>query len=190
MVTMNALHSLLKMVVAQQADELRLGVERAPVVLTSGVAKNLTLAETGERVLRQMLGTLLSPEAEAHLARGEAYSCTHDAGEAFGIYRVQFLPRPKHDAWLRRPFHEHEPARRGTRITRIGCARTHRVWLRSARITRIVYARTRSHRIRIWLESAGRGAHFTRIRGARIRLRRCAERATLVPSDTPRLRQA
>ena len=94
---MNALHSLLKMVVAQQADELRLGVERAPVVLTAGVAKNLTLAETGERVLRQMLGTLLSPEAEAHLARGEAYSCTHDAGQAFGIYRVQFLPRPKHD---------------------------------------------------------------------------------------------
>ncbi len=31
--TMNALHSLLKMVVAQEADELRLGVERAPLVL-------------------------------------------------------------------------------------------------------------------------------------------------------------
>ena len=58
---MNALHSLLKMVVAQQADELRLGVERAPLVLTGGVPTNLTLAETGERVLRQMLGPLLSP---------------------------------------------------------------------------------------------------------------------------------
>lgn len=95
---MNALHSLLKMVVAQQADELRLGVERAPLVLTAGVPKNLTLAETGERVLRQMLGTLLSPQAEASLARGEVFSYAHDAGEGFGVYHVQFLPRPKHEA--------------------------------------------------------------------------------------------
>ena len=92
---MNAIHSLLKMVVAQQADELRLGVERAPLVLTSGVPKNLTLAETGERVLRQMLGSLLSPEAEASLARGEPFAYAYDAGESFGIYQVQFLPRPK-----------------------------------------------------------------------------------------------
>ena len=94
---MNALHSLLKMVAAQQADELRLGVERAPVVLTNGVPKNLTLAETGDRVLRQMLGSLLSPEVEASLARGDAYSSTHDAGEGFGVYHVQFLPRAKHE---------------------------------------------------------------------------------------------
>jgi len=94
---MNALHSLLKMVVAQQADELRLGVERAPVVLTGGVPKNLTLAETGERVLRQMLGSLLSPQAEASLARGEAYRFAHDAGEGFGVYQVKFLPRAKHE---------------------------------------------------------------------------------------------
>jgi len=92
---MNALQSLLKMVVAQQADELRLGVERAPVVLSGGVPKNLTLAETGERVLRQMLGSLLSPQAEASLARGEVFSYAHDAGEGFGVYQVQFLPRPK-----------------------------------------------------------------------------------------------
>ena len=91
---MNALHSLLKLVVAQQADELRLGVERAPVVLTSGMAKNLTLSETGERVLRQMLGALLTPEAEASLARGESYSSVLDAGEGLGVYQVQFLPRP------------------------------------------------------------------------------------------------
>jgi hypothetical protein len=38
---MNALSSLLKMVVAQQADELRLGVERAPLVLTGGVETSL-----------------------------------------------------------------------------------------------------------------------------------------------------
>jgi twitching motility protein PilT len=86
------------MVVAQQADELRLGVERAPLVLTGGVPKNLTLAETGERVLRQMLGSLLSPEAEASLSRGQVYSSTHEAGEGFGVYQVQFLPRAKHEA--------------------------------------------------------------------------------------------
>jgi len=95
--TMNALHSLLKMVAAQQADELRLGVERAPVVLTGGVPGNLTLAETGERVLRQMLGSLLSPQAEASLARGEAYSFAHEVGEGFGVYQVKFMPRAKHE---------------------------------------------------------------------------------------------
>src|SRR6187551_205805 len=94
---MNALHSLLKMVAAQQADELRLGVERAPVVLTGGVPGNLTLAETGERVLRQMLGSLLSPQAEASLARGEAYSFAHEVGEGFGVYQVKFIPRAKHE---------------------------------------------------------------------------------------------
>jgi len=94
---MNALHSLLKMVLALQADELRLGVERAPQVLTGGVPKNLTLAETGERVLRQMLGSLLSAEAEASLSRGAAHSSVYEAGEGFGLYQVQFLPRPKHE---------------------------------------------------------------------------------------------
>jgi len=92
---MNALHSLLKMVVALQADELRLGVERAPVVLTAGVPRNLTLAETGERVLRQMLGALLSTEAEASLARGTAFAFVHDAGAGLGIYEVRFQPRAK-----------------------------------------------------------------------------------------------
>ena len=95
---MNALQSLLKMVASQQADELRLGVERAPLVLTGGVPHNLTLAETGERVLRQMLGSLLTPEAEASLARGEPHGSVHDAGTGFGVYQVQFTPRPKHEA--------------------------------------------------------------------------------------------
>ncbi len=95
---MNALHSLLKMVVAQQADELRLGVERAPVVLTEGVPKNLTLAETGERVLRQMLGSLLSPEAEASLARGAEFNSIHDAGDGLGVYQVHFQPRLQREA--------------------------------------------------------------------------------------------
>ena len=110
--SMNALHSLLKMVVAQQADELRLGVERAPIVLTNGVPKNLTLAETGDRVLRQMLGPLLSPQVEASLARGDAYSSTHDAGEGFGVYQVQFLPRAKHEAGfdVRLTNTRHQPA--------------------------------------------------------------------------------
>ncbi|HET7540271.1 MAG TPA: PilT/PilU family type 4a pilus ATPase [Polyangiaceae bacterium] len=94
---MNALQSLLKMVAARQADELRLGVERAPLVLSAGVPQNLTLAETGERVLRQMLGSLLSPQAEASLARGEPYSSVHDAGEGFGVYQVEFIPRRKHE---------------------------------------------------------------------------------------------
>ena len=71
---MNALDSLLRMVAAQQADELRLGVGRSPLVLTLGVPKNLTLAETGEQVLRQMLGSLLSEDAQTNLARGLPFS--------------------------------------------------------------------------------------------------------------------
>jgi twitching motility protein PilT len=107
---MNALNSLLKMVAAQQADELRLGVERAPLVLLGGVAKNLTLAETGERVLRQMLGGLLSTEAEASLARGVAFSALHDAGDGLGVYQVVFTPRaarePGFDVTLTSARHE------------------------------------------------------------------------------------
>ena len=90
---MNALHSLLKMVVTQQADELRLGVDRAPLVLAQGVPKNLTLAETGEIVLRQMLGALLSAEATATLGRGALFTTTYDAGAQLGSYRVEFVPR-------------------------------------------------------------------------------------------------
>ncbi|MEO6601425.1 MAG: hypothetical protein ABIQ16_16230, partial [Polyangiaceae bacterium] len=94
---MNALDSLLRMVAAQQADELRLGVGRAPLVLAQGLSKNLTLAETGDRVLRQMLGDLLSPEAEASLARGAPFSTLHDAGDPLGVYRVEFSPRASHE---------------------------------------------------------------------------------------------
>ena len=78
---------------AQQADELRLGVGRPPLVLAQGLPKNLTLAETGDRVLRQMLGALLTSEAEASLARGVPYRATYEAGESLGVYRVELSPR-------------------------------------------------------------------------------------------------
>jgi len=61
------------------------------VVRAQGVPKNLTLAETGERVLRQMLGSLLSAEAEATLGRGAPFVTTYDAGAC--VYQVQFAPR-------------------------------------------------------------------------------------------------
>ena len=89
---MNALDGLLKMLALHQADELRLGVERTPLLLSRGVPKNFTLAETGERVLRQMLGALLSPEVERGLAQGSAVAASYSAGE-LGVYQVQFLPR-------------------------------------------------------------------------------------------------
>jgi twitching motility protein PilT len=90
---MNPIDGLLKMVAAQQADELRLGVGRAPVVLAGGVPKNLTLAETGERVLRQMLGPLLSKEAESCLEGGAPFATVYDGGPALGAYQVRFRPR-------------------------------------------------------------------------------------------------
>jgi twitching motility protein PilT len=111
---MNALDGLLKMLASHQADELRLGVERNPVLLSRGVPKNFTLAETGERVLRQMLGSLLSPEVERGLARGNAVETTYRAGD-LGVYQVQFLPRgaaePGFDVILSNPPpREPEPA--------------------------------------------------------------------------------
>ncbi len=114
---MNALNSLLRMVAVQQADELRLGVERAPLVLSGGVPKNLTLSETGERVLRQMLGSLLSHEAESSLARGAPYRVAHDAGDGLGVYQVHFLPRgqaePGFDVVLTNALHESAEAASG-----------------------------------------------------------------------------
>ncbi len=92
---MSAIDSLLKMVVKQEADELRLGVGEVPVVLAGGIPKNLTLAETGEQVLRQMLGALLTPEVEASLARGVPSETVHDGGAALGAFHVRFQPRAR-----------------------------------------------------------------------------------------------
>lgn len=109
---MNALDSLLRMVAAQQADELRLGVGRAPLVLSQGVPRNLTLAETGEQVLRQMLGGLLTNEAEASLARGAPFSFSYEAAGSLGLYRGEFSPRPSPESGFDvtlRPGSEPEP---------------------------------------------------------------------------------
>ncbi|MET0791401.1 MAG: PilT/PilU family type 4a pilus ATPase [Polyangiaceae bacterium] len=109
---MNALDSLLRMAAAQQADELRLGVARAPLLLAQGLPKNLTLAETGEMVLRKMLGSLLSSQAQASLSRGAPFSSTYEASEALGTYRVEFSPRPSPESGFDvtfRPGAEPEP---------------------------------------------------------------------------------
>jgi twitching motility protein PilT len=45
-----------------------------------------------------MLGALLSPEAEASLARGAPFSSTHDAGAGLGVYQVRFQPRANREA--------------------------------------------------------------------------------------------
>jgi twitching motility protein PilT len=121
---MNGLNSLLKIVVAQQADELRLGVGRAPLVLTRGVPSNLTLAETGDMVLRRMLGSLLSPEAEACLARGASFRGVYEAGDALGTYRVLFEARPSHEPGFDVTFTDaRHPAVAGEALADVGGAR-------------------------------------------------------------------
>src|SRR5580698_6468223 len=69
---MARIDSLLSLVVAQGANELRLGVDREPKMLASGVAKRLSLPATPEATLRDLLDGLLGPEREQTMRAGRA----------------------------------------------------------------------------------------------------------------------
>ena len=81
--------SLLRLVLQQGADELRLGVERDPRMYARGAPKRLSVPATSEETLRILLGEILSAEVEAELrARGSLETSYEAAG--LGIFRVKF----------------------------------------------------------------------------------------------------
>lgn len=80
---------LLRLVIQQGADELRLIVEREPKMYARGQPKRLSVPATSEETLRILLGDIMSPEIEAELdARGRAETTYEAAG--LGLFRVKF----------------------------------------------------------------------------------------------------
>src|ERR1043165_9297373 len=80
---------LLRLVIQQGADELRLIVEREPKMYARGQPKRLSVPATSEETLRILLGDILSPEVESELdAQGRANTAYEAAG--LGLFRVKF----------------------------------------------------------------------------------------------------
>ncbi len=69
---MARIDSLLSIVIAQGANELRLGVDREPKMLAAGVAKRLSLPATPEQTLRELLDGLLDEGRELAMRSGRA----------------------------------------------------------------------------------------------------------------------
>ncbi|MFI5288971.1 MAG: type IV pilus twitching motility protein PilT [Polyangia bacterium] len=84
---MAGVDSLLKMVVAQAGDELRLSTDEAPRMLTHGAPLRLSIPATSDDILRHLLGPLLDPEREAELRRRGRLELEHvtEEGQRFTV---------------------------------------------------------------------------------------------------------
>jgi twitching motility protein PilT len=79
--------SILGIVRQQGADELRVGVGKAPSMFARGEPKRLSIPATSADVLRDLLGEILSPEREAELRARGSLEVPYD-GAKQGLYRV------------------------------------------------------------------------------------------------------
>ena len=86
---MARIDSLLRLVLQQGADELRLGVEREPKMFARGAAKRLSVPATSEETLRILLGEIMSPEVEAELRAQGGLETVYEAA-GLGTFRVKF----------------------------------------------------------------------------------------------------
>jgi twitching motility protein PilT len=67
---MARIDSILAMLTAQGANELRVGTDREPKLLAFGTQKRFSMPSTNEETLRDLLGELLTPEREQVLREG------------------------------------------------------------------------------------------------------------------------
>ena len=80
---------LLRLILQQGADELRLLVEREPKMFARGQPKRLSVPATSEETLRILLGDILSPECE-HALNAVGHSETTYEAAGLGLFRVNF----------------------------------------------------------------------------------------------------
>ncbi|HET8937026.1 MAG TPA: PilT/PilU family type 4a pilus ATPase [Polyangiales bacterium] len=86
---MARIDGLLRLVIQQGADELRLLVEREPKMFARGAPKRLSVPATSEETLRILLGDILSAERDQELnANGRAETTYEAAG--LGVFQVKF----------------------------------------------------------------------------------------------------
>jgi len=86
-----AIDGLLGILRQQGANELRVGVDRAPKMYSHGTPKRLTIPETSEETLRHLLAGILTSEREAELRAKGHVEATYDGSG--GAYRVAFTTR-------------------------------------------------------------------------------------------------
>jgi twitching motility protein PilT len=84
--------SILSILIHQGANELRLGTDREPKLLSRGMAKRLSIPSTPEETLRELLGEILDAEREEALrARGRLEVAYEAAG--IGAFQVRLSTR-------------------------------------------------------------------------------------------------
>jgi twitching motility protein PilT len=84
---MARIDSLLGILVQQGANELRVGTQREPKMLAHGAAKRLSMPETSEETLRELLGDILTPAREQSMRARGRHEATYEteAGVAFAV---------------------------------------------------------------------------------------------------------
>jgi len=83
---------ILSIVSQQGADELRLGTDQEPQVLSRGARKKFVMSATPEPVLRHLLGELLTPERDRQLQAGSRLEFEYDLS-GIGRFHVVFATR-------------------------------------------------------------------------------------------------
>ncbi len=93
---MARIDSILSIVVQQGANELRVAFDREPKMLAFGVPKRLSIPKMSGEMVRELLGEILSTEAEAVVRARGRHEAAYDAGAA-GVFQVT-LTSPDADA--------------------------------------------------------------------------------------------
>lgn len=90
---MPQLDSLLRIVAAQGADELRLGTDKAPSMFAAGLAKKLTIPPTSTVTLLELFGELLERPRLEELERVGKLELEHTP-EKLGTWTIRVTRRP------------------------------------------------------------------------------------------------
>src|SRR5882757_10473926 len=88
---MARIDSILSIVVAQGANELRVGTDREPKMFAWGAPKRLSIPKTSESVLRELLGDILSPSQDEIL--GTSGQVDLEYGAPVGSFSVTLARR-------------------------------------------------------------------------------------------------
>ncbi|HSO32834.1 MAG TPA: PilT/PilU family type 4a pilus ATPase [Labilithrix sp.] len=89
---MARIDSLLAIVVQQGANELRVGTHREPKMLAHGAVKRLSMPETNEETLRELLGDILTPAREQSMRERGRCDATYET-ESGNVFSVSLTTR-------------------------------------------------------------------------------------------------
>lgn len=84
--------SILRILIQEGADELRLGIGKAPRLLARGAAKRFHLPETNEEMMRHLLGDLLTTERQFALRHDGRVDFVYAAAKT-GTFKVTLVAR-------------------------------------------------------------------------------------------------